>query len=412
MKFFVEDFDKFCVKRKSSVQKNIDRILKIFYNDIKLCDDYVNILSKRLFLNSVVKEIKTPKDIPRTHLFDSKYMPDNVKLYITNTAVGYFKMSTWMHGKIKINIYFLLFNKNDFNNLKKIEKKLEEALKIIRFCSLYMKKDDLDSLNIYLYLSKINKELPKNPLNVLDENHCNSAVTFACQEKGELLIFREEEWKKVLLHELFHCMCLDFSGINTQNLKKDIKKLFDVKSDFEMSEAYTEFWATIINSCFISYKLLDDKYDINSFFLFSEFCIQFEKIFSLFQCVKILNYMGLRYENLFKNDAISISFRKILYKENTNVLSYYIIKTILLYYSDDFLQWCLLNNPNIIGFDKTPLTLKKFGSFIEKKYDKQDFVKIISQMELIFIKIRGKYTRPNRSNIARTSRMTICEFDI
>ena len=53
-----------------------------------------------------------------------------------------------------------------------------------------------------------------------------------------------------------------------------------------------KFWATIINSCFISYKLLDGKNDINSFFLFSEFCIQFEKIFSLFQCVKMLNYMA------------------------------------------------------------------------------------------------------------------------
>ena len=75
------------------------------------------------------------------------------------------------------------------------------------------------------------------------------------------------------------------------------------KSKFEISEAYTEFWATIINACMISYNLLDDKNDIESFFLYSEFCIQFEKIFSLFQCVKILNYMGLQYCNLYKTDS-------------------------------------------------------------------------------------------------------------
>ena len=33
-----------------------------------------------------------------------------------------------------------MFLKSDFNRLKKIEEMLEEALKIIRFCSLYIKK--------------------------------------------------------------------------------------------------------------------------------------------------------------------------------------------------------------------------------------------------------------------------------
>ena len=67
----------------------------------------------------------------------------------------------------------------------------------------------------------------------------------------------------------------------------EIKKIFDVKSDFEISESYSEFWATVLNSCFISYNLLDDTDDIDTFLLFTDFCIQLERIFSLFQMIKL-----------------------------------------------------------------------------------------------------------------------------
>ena len=36
--------------------------------------------------------------------------------------------------------------------------------------------------------------------------------------------------------------------------------------------------------------------------------------------------MGLQYENLFKNDEASVLMRRSLYKEDTNVLAYYVIK--------------------------------------------------------------------------------------
>ena len=340
----------------------------------------------------------------------SGYIPNNVKLYIEETSVGYFKMNTWVNGNIKINIFFLLFLKSDFNRLKKIEKIVEEALKIIRVCSLYIKKNSMDSLNVYLYLTKIKKELPKSQISTLGTRHCNSAVTFACQEKGEILIFREEEWKKVLIHELCHSMCLDFSGLNYKSLKTDIKSLYDINSDFEISEAYSEFWATIIHCCFSSYSLLDSKEDLETYLLFVQFCIQFEKIFSLFQCVKMLNHMGLRYTNLIDDDDVSRSFKKVLYKEETNVFPYYVLKCVLLYHGDKFLKWCMENNPNIVNFDKNPITLKKLGKFIKKYYNDKIMIKSIKDMEVLYLKMRGSYVKPNKSFVTNTTRMTICEL--
>ena len=67
-------------------------------------------------------------------------------------------------------------------------------------------------------------------------NNCNSAVTYACASNGKILIYRKEEWKKVLINELFHSLCLDFALSNYNSLKSNIKKIFDVDSDFEITK--------------------------------------------------------------------------------------------------------------------------------------------------------------------------------
>ena len=87
--------------------------------------------------------------------------------------------------------------------------------------------------------------------------------------------------EKGFIHELCHSMCLDFSGLDYKSLKSDIKSLYDI-DDFEISEAYSEFWATIIHCCFCSYSLLDSKEDLETYLLFTQFCIQFEKYFLYF----------------------------------------------------------------------------------------------------------------------------------
>ena len=35
-----------------------------------------------------------------------------------------------------------------------------------------------------------------------------------CRETSEITIYREEEWIKVLIHELFHNLNLDFSSMD------------------------------------------------------------------------------------------------------------------------------------------------------------------------------------------------------
>jgi len=408
IKNFIDEFEKYCGKKSKRTQQRTDSILKMIYQDILISESYISILESRKLIDSTVKEIKTLKELPKTNLMDSSFMPGTIKDKILYSILGYMKTTVKIE-KMTVNIYYGLFKKTDFNKLESIKKDILLALKIIKFCTLYKNLKTIESLDIYLYLTEVEKQMPKNPVITLGSNNCNSAVTFACASKGKLLIYRKEEWKKVLIHELFHSLCLDFAGSNYETLRKNIKNIFNVQSDFEIAESYSEYWATVINSCFISYSLLDDYNDIDNFLLFTDFCIQLERIFSLYQMIKILGYMSLNYKYLYKNDEISRGLRKVLYKEDTNVLCYYIIKTILLFFNDEFLEWCMLHNNNILKFNKTEHNLNQFYKFIKDKYNNKFFLKAIHNMELFYIKYRGPTLIKNNKILTTTSRMTICE---
>lgn len=408
IKYFINDFEKYCVKKSKRVQQRSDSILKMIYQDILISQSYISILESRKLIDSSVKEIKSLKELPKSNLMDSSFMPSTIKDKILYSILGYMK-TTIKIEKMTVNIYYGLFKKSDFNKLESIKKDILLTLKIIKFCTLYKNLKTIESLDIYLYLTEVEKQMPKNPVITIGTNNCNSAVTFACASKGKLLIYRKEEWKKVLIHELFHSLCLDFAGSNYETLRKNIKNIFNVQSDFEISESYTEYWATIINSCFISYSLLDNYDDVENFLLFTDFCIQLERIFSLYQMIKILGYMSLNYKYLYKNDEISRGLRKVLYKEDTNVLCYYIIKTILLFFNDEFLEWCMLHNNNILKFNKTEHNLNQFYEFIKDKYNNKFFLKAIDNMQLFYIKYRGPTLMKNNKILTTTSRMTICE---
>jgi len=408
MKPFLKDFEKYHKEDTPIQQNKKDTVFKKLLRDINIATKYIE---KTKDLNKIiVKEILTKKDLPPCTLLDNKYIPQYISNYISTNSFGYMKLSTMISG-IKINIYFMFFKKSDFNHLKNIEENLFYTLRVIKFFTFYLRNSKVKDFDIFLFLTKFKKTLPKSQITTLSQENCNSAVTYACATKGELLLYREEEWKKVLIHELMHSLCLDFSGINYSTLKSRVKTIYNIKSDFLISESYCEYWATILNCAFISHEFLQDKHDTEKFLLYLQFCIQMETIFSLFQCVKVLNYMSLVYENLFKDDSISVTFRSILYKENTNVFSYYILKLILLYFNTEFILCCSLNNTNTIYFDKTPQNLKKMGDFFEKYYKDNDLLKKINIMETYYKKVNGTYIKPSKEKLNTTMRMTVCDIE-
>ena len=78
------------------------------------------------------------------------------------------------------------------------------------------------------------------------------------------------------------------------------------------------------------------------------------------------------YQDLFSTSEVSIN-RKRNYKENTYVLSYYLIKAIFIFNMNDFLLWTKQNNKSI-EFVKTDENLQSLTNFIAAKYKNTDFI--------------------------------------
>ena len=115
-------------------------------------------------------------------------------------------------------------------------------------------------INIYLYFTHLKKYLPTSGY-YIDQSHANTAFTTSCKTITEINIFRHEEWFKVLIHESFHCMGLDFSEYEQTKIDKHVLSIFPVNSDVRLFETYCEMWAEIINTLiisFVSYKNFDD----------------------------------------------------------------------------------------------------------------------------------------------------------
>ena len=213
------------------------------------------------------------------------------------------------------------------------------------------------------------------------------------------------------MHETFHNFGLDFSDMNMSTYNQKILEIFPVNSKVNLYESYTEFWARIMNALFCSFINMKDKDDINDFLTNAEFFINFERIFAFFKMVKILDFMGLTYKDLYKKTVLSENMRKTLYKENTNVLSYYVITSILLNNYQDFLSWCNTNNIVILNFKKTIKNLDDYCLFIDKKYKTKNMLESVDCTEKLLHSVKRSTKKQKEiSHLLKNLRMSICEL--
>jgi len=409
-KLLLPAFDNILIKKSPLKQKKVDNILKILYNDIKLADRWVNAeQTKNKIRNYLQKINKKDKLIPSWLLSESKYIPDFIRSYVIKHLKGYMIYSCTI-GDRQVEIYFGLLHDQDFNSIGKFDKYIKTMLIWLKIAFQYAPYKCSKTLKIFAFLTPFKKILPGNHFTTISQNHCNSAVTTSCTPHGEIIVYRKEEFIKVFIHETFHTLGLDFSNMPLSNFNRKVRQIFPINSDFNLFEGYAEFWASTMNSLLSAYSLTDSN-DEEEFYLYSEFCSRFEQVFSLFQMIKILDFMGLDYTNLYNNDSISTSIRRYLFKEETNVFAYYIIKNILLYNNADFLVWCKKHNNNLLTFNKNKQTLDSFIAFIISKYQNLQFLKDIKKMHMFLKTQQGSRAEPKHNTLTKTMRMSICEMD-
>ncbi len=120
--------------------------------------------------------------------------------------------------------------------------------------------------------------------------------------------------------------------------------------------------------------------------------------------------MGLTYKDLFSNLKRSKILRENMYKEKTNVLSYYVIKAVLMNNYQDFLFWCKTNNPSLIQFEKTNKNQIDYCDFIKNNYKTASMLENVSETQKFFYILKNKNKRTNFNYILANLRMSICEL--
>jgi hypothetical protein len=172
-------------------------------------------------------------------------------------------------------------------------------------------------VNIDILFSSVKKTLPS--YGMLTEEHVNTGYSI----RNNIVVYREEEWFKVFIHECFHNLNFDII-LETGPWNEEISKVFPISTDIYLRESYCEIWARILICIFTSayHKLSLDR-------LLDE-----ERKYSRHQVSKILNYIGLSYSDLQKPSS---------YKEGTNVFAYYFLTDILMNLHGtpySFVNWC------------------------------------------------------------------------
>jgi len=252
-------------------------------------------------------------------------------------------------------------------------------------------------MTIFLYFTSHVKKMADIQGEPLDEIHSNTAFTTTCSPSTEINIFREEEWFKVLIHETFHNLGLDFSSMDDSEANRFILGLFPIEADqgIRLYETYCETWANTMN-CFVAAYMhsRSNRSFLHVFQLFSEL-VYWESRFSVFQCANVLRHYGLTYQHLVEiNDPASKKLRDA-YHENTYVLSYYIIKSVLLFHCNDFVEWCIANNTNthVVEFHKTTGNILSYCNLIQSLYKNEDYLNSVRKVEPWFNKNKSSTLR-------------------
>jgi len=283
--------------------------------------------------------------------------------------------------------------------LKSIHNYVKRIFMWLHVASNYACETCSRELNINIYLTNQMKVLP--PIDsVIGRLNVNSAYTSSCAQSNDICIFREQEWFKVFIHETFHCLGLDFSGMKHTNADTLIGNIFKINSDTCLYEAYSEVWAEILHSMFLTFfsTRMKENYAIMTGKL--NHIMEIETRFSLFQCVKVLNQNNMKYTDLF------IEINRESYSEDAHVLSYYIIKALLLYNKNTFIQWCSVNNNVLLDFRKTKHNVDNFCHLVRELCMHIDLLNSIRRMEPWFI-----YNKLSNTLARKTLRMTVFELE-
>ena len=330
---------------------------------------------------------------------------------------------------------------------------IQRCIQVIHTLSEFAPKHCLQPpIHIYIYLTHAQKTIrhsedvvPPPPITIGEEN-VNTAFTTSCdlhqhqpphiketQPPKEIILFRQEEVFKVLIHELFHTLGLDFSNnqSQTQQTANMLRQFLNINlPDLRLFETYTETWACILNTICLSVwdnqsqTETETETQIQTRF-------QKEQIFSLWQASKVIHYNQTSHAHLnkkclkpsscflsptnrtrhqnnhksnTKNKTQKQPYNKREYKENTQVFCYFLLKAAVFQKIDTFVTQF---PPPFHQHHHA----QNFAQFVLEAFQDSNFANKLQKMSALYLKYFHTHSRKEQG-MFNTMRQTVNEIDI
>ena len=345
-----------CVKNHIYLKKEVQYIRNFFelettYSFDKDDLNSINLSQKQLTrLNNIVED-KCPRLIEAFNQRDPQYNIPEEHHFLYNIYMsfqGFELLRYQMTHKIHVNYkytptpqdignsqqiegeYDIFIKKRDFlNNKFKLNTSplLKQIATRILFYNVYLSTSRIPSFVIYY------SNLKKTTITLLNDNKLRTfnINTAATDTISKIIIWRKEELLKSIFHECNHFHKLD--TILNQEMESINKFIFNTiridkqsYSQLELRESYTEMTANLLNIIgVISFK----QTSLTESECFKQVCQYLSKEinFSINQVGKILKHFN--FKNAFQ--FLKLSSKSInLLSQTTHVVSYFILKSILL----------------------------------------------------------------------------------
>ena len=161
------------------------------------------------------------------------------------------------------------------------------------------------ALKADIFMSDCPKQMPPKG-DVIGRDHVNTGYAQGCSARP-FVVFREEEWLKVFIHECFHYLHLD-DGMQEVRLP-----MFSLSGAVKVGEAFCEVWARILN-CYLVAAHTGKS---------AQRLLAQERRHAARNMVRVLAHMGLTFADLTTPKAAA-------YREDTSVFAYIVLGAILM----------------------------------------------------------------------------------
>ena len=346
----------------------IDNIAKTsFFNCMCWINEFGNKLMNGLYyylsLNKIPKDIMDNIIIKTPEIY-GEFASIDIQKYIESYISNSYKYNI-SSDNVTVNL--------DINTSKcyKFGKDIEKLL--IRSLILGVVHNKTHQMDISIWMTKMKKQLPSRKAHITSPGSTAvpnmkllgpREINSGSSSGSGISIWREEESKKLIIHECIHNLNLDFRM--SPSRLNEISDIFNISPDTSIKffEAYTEICACIINSIICSLET-NHKFSL-------DLCLQYleyETKFSCYQIAKILVFFGFNK----MDDFLKQYDGRNRFRQTTSVFSYFFIKGTFLYNLDKFLEFLdkhchIIDIPNdqliIDSLFELFLTLKSNKNFI------------------------------------------------